>query len=187
MDTINWRLFGSNQAKTRHNSQLGGRSSRLSRASRFAPPVTSPIWNWSTRRPKKNHGEAHQRQITREAPALVGRSSGVPGFPALPACDVNPYGITTNRPSYSLGVMSQGRMTREAPVRTEPHPIWKPNRRASTKAHDEFRVKYLQQPRHQGLQFGEFPDAQKATRPGQLLRNPRLRGLSSRITQLQKS
>jgi hypothetical protein len=63
----------------------------------------------------------------------------------------------------------------------------KPNRRVSTKAHDEFRVKYLQQPRHQGLQFGEFPDAQKAKRPGQLLRNPRLHVLSSRITQFRKS
>src|SRR5271170_56182 len=53
-----------------------------------------------------------------------------------------------------------------------------PNRRVSTKAHDELRGKHLQQPRHQGLQFGEFPDAKKATRPGRLLGNPRVRVLS---------
>jgi hypothetical protein len=63
-------------------------------------------------------------RITREGP---GSDGALPyhraRFPALPRFGVTRHGIwPTNSIEESWGVTSQGRITREAPVRTEPHP-----------------------------------------------------------------
>ena len=44
------------------------------------------------------------------------------GFPRCLAYDVTPYAIGRPIDEEFMGVTSQGRMTRKAPVRTEPHP-----------------------------------------------------------------
>jgi hypothetical protein len=61
--------------------------------------------------------------VTREAPALVAKLRLSRGSPRCLAHDVIPYGMRrASRPSNSWGGTSQAGVTREAPVRAEPHP-----------------------------------------------------------------
>ena len=66
------------------------------------------------------HKGSHRKAGSRGKPRF-GRSLTLPTRGRL-ANDVMPYKLVGQSAKISYGVISQGRMTRKAPVRTEPHP-----------------------------------------------------------------